>query len=151
MGRESFVRADRRDAKLPRLRWITRSGIVRVKKAINHNIEVAGRRGERLANPERHAAALYTGDLVSVASGPHVVRTSVEAFDRYTGTPCTAPLPNYGRVRLLHVDESTRWARGHVDDDGAAALLAAVALSRNQAGAADDFPWNLQDNLSGNI
>ncbi len=64
-----------------------------------------------------------------------VERTVVEAFDRYDGTPCTTLLKNkqvfetLERVRLRQDFENIRWARGHVDDDEAAALLAATALS----------------------
>lgn len=131
MGRESHVRKYRREAKLPRLRWITRGGIVYARKASNYDTYVIGRPGTRLAHTNHPRGTLFTGDLVSVVHAGRVVRTSIEAFDRYVGTPCTPSLEKQGRGPVYSNNENIRWARGHVDEDGAAALLAASALSSN--------------------
>ncbi len=59
------------------------------------------------------------------------MHTVVEAFNRYVGLPTTATLDKFGCMGIEQSSENIRWARGHVDDEGAAALLAATALSGN--------------------
>lgn len=83
-----------------------------------------------MAHPDAPRGTLYTDDLVSVVLAGSVERTRVEAFSGWDGTPLT-PRFDKMRVRVRADNENIRWARGHVDEDGAAALLAASALSGN--------------------